>query len=386
MAAKAGLIGMACTSAPPASRWRRPSARKRSSARIPGPSPRPPPTASPSCSTWQRRRWPPAASATRPTRACRCPPGWVLDKRRPAQQRPAGGTGEGRVPDLARRFAGEFQLQGLWAGGDGEHPRVVPVGRDADHRSDAYARSRRAWTSATASSRSIPGLFRDTSDFTADVTRFCNDLRATKPIDPAQPVMVAGDPQWNICREAHGRGHPGRHRSAEPGAADRAGLRRAVGAGLKAPHALPQALCSAEHETCHCERSEAISRRLRTSLAGDGCMHALTAVVRTLLQALVRFAAQAHKARGCPFPLGSPFHSRRVGRQASGQRAMTRRPGHPTVRGEGATAFPPYEPAITCLRRPASPVSPAGVRGPRTIRHQRRNWARRTRLVLRPRG
>ena len=42
-----------------------------------------------------------------------------------------------------------------------------------------------------------PGLFRDTDSFTADVTRFCNDLRATTPMDPKQPVMVAGDPQWN---------------------------------------------------------------------------------------------------------------------------------------------------------------------------------------------
>ena len=24
-----------------------------------------------------------------------------------------------------------------------------------------------------------------------------SDLRATKPVDPDQPVMVAGDPQWN---------------------------------------------------------------------------------------------------------------------------------------------------------------------------------------------
>src|SRR5579864_5986970 len=41
-----------------------------------------------------------------------------------------------------------------------------------------------------------PGLFRDPQDFTADVARFCGDLRATTPVDPAQPVMVAGDPQW----------------------------------------------------------------------------------------------------------------------------------------------------------------------------------------------
>ena len=42
-----------------------------------------------------------------------------------------------------------------------------------------------------------PGLFRDRAEFAADVTRLCSDLRATKPVDPAQPVMVAGDPQWN---------------------------------------------------------------------------------------------------------------------------------------------------------------------------------------------
>jgi LDH2 family malate/lactate/ureidoglycolate dehydrogenase len=42
-----------------------------------------------------------------------------------------------------------------------------------------------------------PTLFREADEFQSDVAQFCNDLRATKPIDPAQPVMVAGDPQWN---------------------------------------------------------------------------------------------------------------------------------------------------------------------------------------------
>ena len=41
----------------------------------------------------------------------------------------------------------------------------------------------------------------------ADVARFCGDLRATTPVDPAQPVMVAGDPQWKR-READGDGIP----------------------------------------------------------------------------------------------------------------------------------------------------------------------------------
>src|SRR4029077_18307943 len=39
----------------------------------------------------------------------------------------------------------------------------------------------------------------DREEFAADVTRFCTDLRATKFVDPAQPVMVAGDPQWNYA-------------------------------------------------------------------------------------------------------------------------------------------------------------------------------------------
>ncbi|HSU05817.1 MAG TPA: Ldh family oxidoreductase, partial [Acetobacteraceae bacterium] len=46
-----------------------------------------------------------------------------------------------------------------------------------------------------------PNLFRDTGEFAANVARFCGDLRATTPIDPAQPVMVAGDPQWNFAAQ-----------------------------------------------------------------------------------------------------------------------------------------------------------------------------------------
>jgi LDH2 family malate/lactate/ureidoglycolate dehydrogenase len=53
-----------------------------------------------------------------------------------------------------------------------------------------------------------PGLFRDREEFAADVTRFCNDLRATKPVDPAQPVMVTGDPQWNNAAKRMRQGIP----------------------------------------------------------------------------------------------------------------------------------------------------------------------------------
>jgi LDH2 family malate/lactate/ureidoglycolate dehydrogenase len=53
-----------------------------------------------------------------------------------------------------------------------------------------------------------PGLFREQSEFQSDVAKFCNDLRATKPIDPARPVMVAGDPQWNNAATRMAEGIP----------------------------------------------------------------------------------------------------------------------------------------------------------------------------------
>ena len=37
-----------------------------------------------------------------------------------------------------------------------------------------------------------PSIFRGAGDFEADVARFLGALRATAPVDPAQPVMVAG--------------------------------------------------------------------------------------------------------------------------------------------------------------------------------------------------
>jgi LDH2 family malate/lactate/ureidoglycolate dehydrogenase len=40
-----------------------------------------------------------------------------------------------------------------------------------------------------------PGLFRDPVEFRQDVSRFLGMLRATSPVDPADPVLVAGDPE-----------------------------------------------------------------------------------------------------------------------------------------------------------------------------------------------
>ena len=53
-----------------------------------------------------------------------------------------------------------------------------------------------------------PTIFRDREEFEKDVAQFCGDLRATTPIDPAKPVMVAGDPQWEYARKRMADGIP----------------------------------------------------------------------------------------------------------------------------------------------------------------------------------
>jgi LDH2 family malate/lactate/ureidoglycolate dehydrogenase len=53
-----------------------------------------------------------------------------------------------------------------------------------------------------------PGMFRDPDDFRADVTAFCDTLRATKPADPDRPVMVAGDPERRTAAQRMKTGIP----------------------------------------------------------------------------------------------------------------------------------------------------------------------------------
>jgi LDH2 family malate/lactate/ureidoglycolate dehydrogenase len=53
-----------------------------------------------------------------------------------------------------------------------------------------------------------PGLFRDASDFRADVAAFCDTLRATKPADAGRPVLVAGDPERRTAQQRRQTGIP----------------------------------------------------------------------------------------------------------------------------------------------------------------------------------
>jgi LDH2 family malate/lactate/ureidoglycolate dehydrogenase len=53
-----------------------------------------------------------------------------------------------------------------------------------------------------------PGLFRESDDFQTDVATFMAALRTTTPVDPARPVMVAGDPQWKNAETRMANGIP----------------------------------------------------------------------------------------------------------------------------------------------------------------------------------
>jgi LDH2 family malate/lactate/ureidoglycolate dehydrogenase len=133
-----------------------------------------------------------------------CPPGWVLNKdglpsTDPLESREKGGflTSLGGLPENSSYkgygLAVMVNILGSCLSGASliTDPKKPPGG-DVGHCFIAID----------------PGLFRDRAEFTADVSRFCNDLRATKPVDPKQPVMVAGDPQWNNAKQRLQEGIP----------------------------------------------------------------------------------------------------------------------------------------------------------------------------------
>jgi LDH2 family malate/lactate/ureidoglycolate dehydrogenase len=136
-----------------------------------------------------------------------CPPGWVLDKdglpsTDPLVAREKGGflTSLGGSPE-GSSYKGyglaamvnilSSCLSGATLITDPMHTKK-PQGMDIGHFFMAID----------------PRLFRDQEEFQKDVGRFCDDLRATKPVDPAQPVMVAGDPQWKNAERRMREGIP----------------------------------------------------------------------------------------------------------------------------------------------------------------------------------
>jgi LDH2 family malate/lactate/ureidoglycolate dehydrogenase len=127
-----------------------------------------------------------------------CPDGWVLDREgRPSNDplvaRQKGGflTSLGGSPENSSYKGYGLAvmvnvlascLSGATLVTDPEHTRK-PVGMDIGHFFMAID----------------PSIFRGPGAFEADVATFLGALRATPPADPAQPVMVAGDPQWKLA-------------------------------------------------------------------------------------------------------------------------------------------------------------------------------------------
>jgi len=136
-----------------------------------------------------------------------CPPGWVVTKdglpsTDPLEAREKGGslTPLGGTPEGSNHkgygLAAMVNILGSCMSGatlitDPMHTKK-PTGIDIGHFFMAID----------------PGLFRDTADFRDDVATFCDALRATRPIDPAQPVMVAGDPERRRAAERRREGIP----------------------------------------------------------------------------------------------------------------------------------------------------------------------------------
>ena len=123
-----------------------------------------------------------------------CPPGWLVTKEgKPSTDpnehhdrggflTPLGGTPEGSshkgygLSSMVNILS--TCLTGATLVTDPMHTKK-PIGHDIGHFFMAID----------------PGMFRDPEDFKADVTTFCEAMRATKPMDPEKPVMVAGDPE-----------------------------------------------------------------------------------------------------------------------------------------------------------------------------------------------
>jgi LDH2 family malate/lactate/ureidoglycolate dehydrogenase len=75
-----------------------------------------------------------------------------------------------------------------------------------------------------------PGAFREFGDFEDDMDDMIDALRANRPVDPAQKVMVAGDPEYRAAEE--------RRRSGVPLPAMLVGELRAIVAECGAPYVL----------------------------------------------------------------------------------------------------------------------------------------------------
>jgi len=124
-----------------------------------------------------------------------CPPGWILDPRGlPSTEPKDVYEGSGFMTSLGGSREGASHkgyglavmvnilsacLSGASLVSDPMHAKEAGKGNNIGHFFMALD----------------PGLFRDPEEFRTDVSTFLGALRATQPVDAAEPVLVAGDPE-----------------------------------------------------------------------------------------------------------------------------------------------------------------------------------------------
>jgi LDH2 family malate/lactate/ureidoglycolate dehydrogenase len=141
----------------------------------------------------------------------RLPPGWGTDARgQPSDDprevidngflTPLGGSPDG----ASYKGYGLAMMVDILAGG--LSGTLSPPEQAAEHAAGREPQGRR--NSGHFLLALDPGLFRDRAAFGADVDAFCGRLRATPPADPAQPVLVAGDPERATAARRNREGIP----------------------------------------------------------------------------------------------------------------------------------------------------------------------------------
>jgi LDH2 family malate/lactate/ureidoglycolate dehydrogenase len=137
-----------------------------------------------------------------------CPPGWVLDR-----------EGDPSTDPLVTREKGGFMTS---LGGSPQNSSykgyglAVMVNILSSCLSGAALITEASVHAETGHAHDIghcfividPTVFRAREEFEDDVARLCADLRATDPADPGRPVMVAGDPQWTTADQRRRDGIP----------------------------------------------------------------------------------------------------------------------------------------------------------------------------------
>lgn len=133
----------------------------------------------------------------------RIPAGWAVDRKgRPIRNGRRAADGRRLTPLGSRAELGSYKGYGLAAMVE-VLSSLLPGARDSAAPFDATKDGLGHFFCVLD-----PGRFRPAGDFESDVDGMVDALRASEPLDPAQPVLVAGDPERAAAAERRRTGIP----------------------------------------------------------------------------------------------------------------------------------------------------------------------------------